>query len=95
MHLSVVDRRHFAKTIFTNQSRNTVFLKVEFAPIFKQKCVIYFDSLKDTLRGFLQILTQSPLFKNETESENNYPGVGGLSLCAHIDAREITRVNIF
>ena len=93
MHLYVVDRRHFAKTIFTNQSRNTVFLKVEFAPIFKQ-CVIYFDSLKDTLRGFVQIFIQSPLFKNETESENNYPGVGGLSLCAH-NAREITRVNIF
>ena len=28
------------------------------------------------------MLIQSPLFKNETESENNYPGVGGGSLCA-------------
>ena len=39
--LSVADRHHFARTIFTNQSRNTVFLKVEFAPIFKQMCNIF------------------------------------------------------
>ena len=95
MHLSVVDRRHFAKTIFTNQSKNLFSQKLNLHR-FLNKCVIYFDSLKDTLRGFLQILIQSPLFKNETESENNYPGVGGggLSLCAH-NARELTRVNIF
>ena len=88
MHLSVVDRRHFAKTIFTNQKQKHLNLHR-----FLNKCVIYFDSLKDTLRGFLQILIQSPLFKKETESENNYPGVGGggggLSLCAQ-NAREIT-----
>ena len=97
-YCSVQIRSHFAKTIFTNQSRNTVFLKAEFAPIFINKCVKYFDTV---VRGFLQILIQSPLFKNETESENNYPPAlercllnGLLKLPSH-NAREITRVKIY